>query len=250
MKPCSTDLSTLHFARDPAATQESVQSIFYSTPGGSLNHANLRRHLQPLSSHMSGTSSRPPPRLTRQDAFLREDTSSSDTSATSSDDTSAPIPRHCKICFSMTGPLIKSPCQCLDPPSYIHQACLIDMLSSIASYKHCCSCHSFYNPNMLSTIQQQQPTNDRGSFWKTLFIIITTTLIIETYRCTELQQIPGSELDEGALDYIWLPVVQHQCWQESLLAMCWRSMKSYPLVTSLLIVLIVVVIRILDKVRR
>lgn len=71
MKPCSTDLSTLHFARDPAATQESVQSIFYSTPGGSLNHANLRRHLQPLSSHMSGTSSRPPPRLTRQDAFLR-----------------------------------------------------------------------------------------------------------------------------------------------------------------------------------
>lgn len=135
MKPCSTDLSTLHFARDPAATQESAQSIFYSTPGGSLNHANLRRHLQPLSSHMSGTSSRPPPRLTRQNAFLRgklkneswfiaiyilrlvkEDTSSSDTSATSSDDTSAPIPRHCKICFSMTGPLIKSPCQCLDPP--------------------------------------------------------------------------------------------------------------------------------------
>lgn len=71
MKPCSTDLSTLHFARDLAATQESAQSIFYSTPGGSLNHANLRRHLQPLSSHMSGTSSRPPPRLTRQDAFLR-----------------------------------------------------------------------------------------------------------------------------------------------------------------------------------
>lgn len=43
-------------------------------------------------------------------------------------------------------------------------------------------------------------------------IVAATTLIMETYRCTELQQIPGSELDDddgdddGAPDYIWLPV--------------------------------------------
>lgn len=52
---------------------------------------------------------------------------------------------------------------------------------------------------------------DRTSIWKTIMIIVATTFIIETYRCTELQQIPGSELDDhddddGAHDAIWLPV--------------------------------------------
>ncbi|KAI7883012.1 hypothetical protein K492DRAFT_175765 [Lichtheimia hyalospora FSU 10163] len=155
---------------------------------------------------MSGTFY--PPRFTRQDAFLKEDTSASDSN--SSDDTSLPTQqRRCKICFSMTEPLIKSPCQCRNPPSYIHHTCLIDTLSSVASFKHCCSCHSFYNVNMLSTLQKQPP-KDRTSIWKTIMIIVATTLIIETYRCTELQQIPGSELDdhddEGAHDAIWLPV--------------------------------------------
>lgn len=37
-------------------------------------------------------------------------------------------------------------------------------------------------------------------------IVAATTLIMETYRCTELQQIPGSELDDDDDDYIWLPV--------------------------------------------
>lgn len=50
----------------------------------------------------------------------------------------------------------------------------------------------------------------RGSLWKTIMIVAATTLIMEAYRCTELQQIPGSELDDddggGAPDYIWLPV--------------------------------------------
>ncbi|KAJ8656240.1 hypothetical protein O0I10_008034 [Lichtheimia ornata] len=271
MKPRHTDLSTVHFARDQAAIQlpsESAQSIFYSSTG-SLNHANLRRHLQPLtgqplpsssssSPRIPGTSSNPPPRLVRQDAFFNEET------PPLSDDTSipAPIRRRCKVCFSMTEPLIKSPCQCWDPPSYIHQTCLIDTLSSTASSKHCSSCHSIYNVNMINTLrrppsqqqrQQRPPPNGyyRGSLWKTIMIVAATTLIMETYRCTELQQIPGSELDDdgggAAPDYIWLPVVQHQCWQESLLAMFWRSMKSYPFLASVSLMLLVVVICILDK---
>ena len=71
MKSHYTDLpTTSQFARDQAATQlqsESAQSttLFYSATG-SLNHANLRRHLQ---EPMSGTFY--PPRFTRQDAFLR-----------------------------------------------------------------------------------------------------------------------------------------------------------------------------------
>lgn len=57
----------------------------------------------------------------------------------------------------------------------------------------------------------------RKPILRTVLVIALTTFIMETYRCTELQKIPGSELEDqqdtahptstdGKPDYIWLPV--------------------------------------------
>lgn len=62
----------------------------------------------------------------------------------------------------------------------------------------------------------------RRPILRTVLVIALTTFIMETYRCTELQKIPGSELDDqdtshptlGKPDYIWLPVKVYHAMQQ------------------------------------
>ncbi|KAI7873980.1 hypothetical protein K492DRAFT_211840 [Lichtheimia hyalospora FSU 10163] len=239
--------------------QQTNASLFLSSSMG--YHANLSRHLPDQEPIIT------PSPLKRQNAFLQEDRSNmandkvnfSIPSSTCNDDllhsnVSSPASSQleneepkCRICFGESeegGAAFIVPCKCSGSIRYVHDLCLKDWMSSKTLPRRCSTCmepFSFYPPTLQNPVQSR-----RRPILRTVLVIALTTFIMETYRCTELQKIPGSELDDndddtthptstlGKPDYIWLPIVQHKCWRESLLATVLRYTFHSPIILCIL----------------
>ncbi|KAJ8658630.1 hypothetical protein O0I10_005670 [Lichtheimia ornata] len=237
--------------------QQTNASSFFSSSMG--YHANLSRHLPDQEPIMMT-----PSPLRRQNAFLQEDRSNmsndkvnfsipSSTTATHADDlvhsnVSSPMSSQlesedpkCRICFGESeegGAAFIVPCKCNGSIRYVHDLCLKDWMSSKTLPRRCSTCmepFSFYPPTLQNPVRSR-----RRPILRTVLVIALTTFIMETYRCTELQKIPGSELDDqdtstlGKPDYIWLPIVQHKCWRESLLATVLNYTFHSPIILCIL----------------
>ncbi|CDS04162.1 hypothetical protein LRAMOSA07117 [Lichtheimia ramosa] len=240
--------------------QQTNASSFFSSSMG--YHANLSRHLpddqEPIMT---------PSPLKRQNAFLQEDRSNmsndktnfSIPSSTSPHDdlshsnvsspTSSQLENEdpkCRICFGESeegGAAFIVPCKCNGSIRYVHDICLKDWMSSKTLPRRCSTCmepFSFYPPTLQNPVHSR-----RKPILRTVLVIALTTFIMETYRCTELQKIPGSELEDqqdtaypsstdGKPDYIWLPIVQHKCWRESLLATILNYTFHSPIILCIL----------------
>lgn len=85
-------------------------------------------------------------------------------------------------------------------------------VSSSNREQHACTIHRRDSFDSYLVGHVDPVRSRRRPILRTVLVIALTTFIMETYRCTELQKIPGSELDDqdtstlGKPDYIWLPV--------------------------------------------
>ncbi|KAI8148543.1 hypothetical protein BJV82DRAFT_574784 [Fennellomyces sp. T-0311] len=195
----------------PSSSSSQRQSTVFSINGSSVNHANLRRHLQPHEQQ-------DPPPLVRQGAFMV-------------DDTSDPF---CRICYGATedmeyGHFIR-PCKCRGSmyveqqqpdednnlpfvlrSGNVHEKCLRSWLSSVGTARQCSTCLYEYTLPESSSSPPPPPTQFALPALSLSSSAKDPLSFPESARCIELRKVPGAEIDDspdaplGRPDYIWLP---------------------------------------------